>query len=263
MQRDPKGTSPTPAGGATVHQPDADKEFWAKNWSAFANTIGSPSAPTWANDRDQMLLDFVLPYVPPSGTVAELGCGSARLLARIGLARPHLKLVAVDYESKALELAKETAGVYGVAIDTYMDDVNHLRFADESFDLVLSGGLLEHFADPRPALSEMVRTLKPDGAFLATVVPRKIFSFHRPLHSILGPQVYRTSYSANRYVHWLRQLGLQSVASRSKGFYPPLFHHLPARPRRAVERAFRSFDGTWLADWLGYFFVVTGRKPTI
>ena len=41
-------------------------------------------------------------------------------------------------------------------------------------------------------LKETVRVLKPGGTVFAIVVPRKLFSLHRPLHRWLGPQVFRT-----------------------------------------------------------------------
>ncbi len=242
-------------------QPKGDKDFWATQWVASkALGIEDPDAPTWFNDRDRMLLDFIRPYLPESGTVAELGCGSARLLARIGLERPQLRLLGVDYEESALTLVEESARAYGVSIATKLDDVNNLSFADESFDMVLSGGLLEHFVDPRPALGEMVRTLKPGGTFYAAVVPRKAFSIHRPLHRWLGPQVHRTSHDARTYAEWLRQAGMTDVVALTKGVYPPLFHHLPAGPRRLIERSLRPLDGSWLADRIGYFFVLAARK---
>lgn len=245
--------------GAHTAQPEEDREFWAGQWTAMG--IEAPDAPTWFNDRDRMLLDFIRPYLPSSGTVAELGCGSARLLARIGLERPDLDLVAVDYEASALDLVRASSHVYGVPIATTLDDVNALSFADASFDMVLSGGLLEHFADPTKALGEMVRTLKPGGTFYAAVVPRKLFSLHRPLHRWRGPQVFRTTYDAYWYADRLRALGMQDVVPLTKGVYPPLFHHLPAAPRRAIERTLRPLDGSWIADRLGYFFVLAGRKP--
>ena len=42
-------------------------------------------------------------------------------------------------------------------------DVEHLRFADRTFDLVLCSHVLEHVADDRRALSEMARVLRPGG----------------------------------------------------------------------------------------------------
>lgn len=247
---------------APANQPAEDRKFWDSQWvSAAATGIEPPDAPTWFNERDKMLMEFIRPYLPPSGMIAEVGCGSARLLARIGMERPDLKLIAVDYEEEAIKLVQMSARAYGVKIDTALDDVNHLKFPDNSFDMVLSGGLLEHFVDPKPALREMVRTLKPGGTFYAAVVPRKVFSLHRPMHRVLGPQVYRTKYNAHAYAQWLRELGLVDVVPLSKGLYPPLFHHLPASLRLPIERAGRKFDGSWLADRLGYFFVLGAHKP--
>lgn len=243
-------------------QPEADKDFWASQWiSNKASGMEHPNAPTWSNDRDRMLLDFIRPYLPQSGVIAELGCGSARLLARIGLERPDLKLIAVDYEESALTLTAESSRVYGVPIETRLGDVTNLSFPDESFDMVLSGGLLEHFDDPRPALREMVRTLRPGGTFYAAVVPRKLFSLHRPMHRWLGPQVKRTTFGAQDYARWLREAGMVDVVGLNKGVYPPLFHHLPPAPRRAIERTMRRLDGSWIANRVGYLFVLGARKP--
>ena len=222
--------------------------------------IEPPDAPTWFNERDLMLMDFIRPYLPASGTIAELGCGSARLLARIGLERPGLKLVAVDYEESAIKLVQASSLVYGVPIETKLDDVNNLSFGAASFDMVLSGGLLEHFVDPRQALREMVRVLKPGGSFYASVIPRKLFSLHRPTHRWRGPNVYRTKHNAYKYAHWLRELGLVDVVPLTKGVYPPMFQFLPTRPRRFLEQALRPLDGSWLADRFGYFFVLGARK---
>jgi ubiquinone/menaquinone biosynthesis C-methylase UbiE len=252
-------SSSSESSSGVVNQPETDKEFWAAEWMSAG--IEPPDAPTWPNDRDRMLMDFIRPYLPSSGKVAELGCGSARLLARIGLERPDLELVAIDYKPEAIKLAEMSARTFGVTIETFVDDVNHLKVADESFDMVLSGGLLEHFIDPKPVLREMIRSLKSGGTFYAAVVPRKWFSLHRPLHQWLGPQVYRTKHDAYTYAEWLRQLGMTDVLPLTKGVYPPLFHHLPAGPRRAIERACRRLDGTKIADRLGYFFVVGARKP--
>src|SRR5262249_53541937 len=138
--------------------------------------------------------------------VAEVGCGSGRLLARIGSTLP-VTLTAVDYAPAAMELVGQSARVFGVEIRPVLADVTGIGFADGSFDLILSGGLLEHFEDPRPALAEMVRILKPGGAIFATVVPRKLFSLHRPRHLWCGPQVYRTSYGRRQYATWLKELG--------------------------------------------------------
>jgi len=48
-----------------------------------------------------------------------------------------------------------------------------LPFTDNSFDLVASFGLLEHFKDPSIAINEMVRVTKNGGVFFADIVPKR------------------------------------------------------------------------------------------
>ena len=253
--------SPVPSTGPGDNQPEDDRAFWEKGWKAKrAHGFADLDAPTWENEREEMLLDFIRPWLPASGTVAEIGCGAARLLARLSRLGPY-ELVAIDYAQEALTLAENTSREFGIPIRTQLDDVNALSVESDSFDFVMSGGLLEHFVDPRIPLSEMIRVLKPGAAFYAGIVPRKLFSLHRPLHRILGPQVERATNGPEDYGRWLRELGCVDVTTLSKGFYPPLFHHLPTGPRRAIERRFRRFDGTRLADRLGYAFVIAARKP--
>ena len=152
-------------GADQVNQPGHDQEFWAGQWVASRESgIEPPDAPTWFNERDKMVMDVIRPYLPAHGTLAELGCGSGRTLARISLERPDLTFVAVDYEEEALKLVQASARAYGAKIQTHLDDVNNLKFADASFEMVLSGGLLEHFVDPKQPLREMVRVLKPGGS---------------------------------------------------------------------------------------------------
>ena len=242
-------------------QPKKDFEFWNEKWKT--DTVKGPDHPdaaTWRNERDERIMTFLRPYLPQNGIVAEIGCGSGRLLSRIGRERP-VKLVAMDYAPAALELVQTTAKIFNVEVDTMLADANDTGLPDQSFDFILSGGLLEHFDDPKRILAEMVRLLKPGGAIYASVVPRKWFSMHRPMHRWLGPQVYRTKHGPRQYAKWLKELGCVDIKAEAKGVYPPLFHYLPTGPRRAIERVFRPLDGTWIADRLGYFFLFAARRP--
>jgi SAM-dependent methyltransferase len=53
------------------------------------------------------------------------------------------------------------------------ENLEHMTFADNSFDLVITQDVLEHVLNPDKAFKEIVRTLKPGGAHVFTV----------PLHS--------------------------------------------------------------------------------
>ena len=48
------------------------------------------------------------------------------------------------------------------------EDAEHLSFADDEFDVIVSGDVLEHVADPARMLSELARVTRPGGTVLLT-----------------------------------------------------------------------------------------------
>ena len=55
------------------------------------------------------------------------------------------------------------------------------------FDCIYSIGLLEHFDDPRPLLTETSRLLRPGGLAFHVVVPRTPESRRRLSYALLAP----------------------------------------------------------------------------
>ncbi|WBY01597.1 methyltransferase domain-containing protein [Ramlibacter tataouinensis] len=60
-----------------------------------------------------------------------------------------------------------------------------LPYEDERFDMVISGGVLEHVAFERESMMEVWRTLKGDGLFVITFLPNR-GSISENLHRLLG-----------------------------------------------------------------------------
>lgn len=56
------------------------------------------------------------------------------------------------------------------------EDLEHLTFADESFDVVVTQDVLEHVLRPALALAEIARVLRPNGVHVFTVP----YSPHNP-----------------------------------------------------------------------------------
>ena len=56
-----------------------------------------------------------------------------------------------------------------VHVEYPAEDIQALSWADESFDLVLTSETLEHVPDPRQALEETLRILRPGGRHVFTV----------------------------------------------------------------------------------------------
>ncbi len=90
----------------------------------------------------------------PFGFALELGCGDSWLGERLG--ERGLKVVSID---PGADFARRARGI--------QCDEDRLPFADSSFDLVVSVGVLDSVNDLPGALLLARRALRPDGLFLA------------------------------------------------------------------------------------------------
>ncbi|GAC1578433.1 MAG: hypothetical protein NVS3B20_09560 [Polyangiales bacterium] len=240
--------------------------WWDGLWrkSFVTDTVGADDD-TWHNQIDGAKLKFLEHWLPSSGTAVEVGSGSARLLCRVGR-RTAMRLVAIDNAPNALLLAHRTASAFGVKLESLEGDARALPLESGSVDLVLSGGLLEHFEEPRPVLAEMVRVLKTGGVFYADVVPRKLSLYrmretYRLLRSPwLAPDVYESSFGTTHYRDWLEGLGVRDLYIVSCGVYPPFIEQLSSPLRRVASAAASALDGTRVANAIGWYFMIVGRK---
>jgi SAM-dependent methyltransferase len=218
------------------------------------------------NFIDETKVARLRPLLPPAGNAIEIGAGSGRLLIRLGQERPY-RLFALDYAPYAIRAVRENyrrANAEGYAL---FGDARALPFPAGSFDVVLSGGLLEHFRDPTPVLAEMARILRPGGLFYADIVPRKV-SLYRwaerermARDENLAQGIYESDLMKSAWRDLVRDAGLREVRVLSAGVYPPY----TLRGHEALTWRYgsllRALDGTPVADVLGFFFMVTARKP--
>ena len=239
-------------------RPSGAWQAWDRDWVAHPDVEDSLDRSTLPNYIDRLKVEFLGADLPRAGRALEVGCGSARLLARMGCAAP-LQLVALDPAPNALAVAQRTAAIAGVSMLRTRGDALRLPFPDGSFDLVLSGGLLEHFPEPEGVLAEMVRILKPGGTFYADVVPRK-FSVYRVREyprmrrtEWFLPGVSESAHGPERYADALARLGCAAVRSQWAGLYPP-------RAWPGLARLTRPLDGTPVAAALGWYFMIAARR---
>ncbi len=111
-----------------------------------------------------------------------------------------------------LDRAAHSVDVFG--------DGNRLPFAAASVDTVLSTEVLEHLPEPRAAVREMARVLKPGGRLLLTV------PFLQPLHE-LPSDYYRYTPSALEEI--VRDAGLDVEAIAPRGNFASAIGALSAQ----------------------------------
>lgn len=94
-------------------------------------------------------------------TVVDLGTGAGLLLP--GLLGRADRVIAVDASTTMLELARRTAAADAARCDFRLGDLGHLPVADAEADAVMACMVLHHLSDPRGALVEARRVLRPGG----------------------------------------------------------------------------------------------------
>lgn len=83
-----------------------------------------------------------------------------------------IDLTGIDISADMLAQAERRLKQNHLSAQFLQADVNNLPFADNTFDVVLVAHVLEHMADPKRALAELHRVLRPGGRLIACVTQR-------------------------------------------------------------------------------------------
>lgn len=103
------------------------------------------------------------PLIPPDGELVDIGCGTGAFLRWLRPQRdPTLRLVGIDHSRHAIRWAMNHAMDHSEKIDFGVGNV-YKTDLQPVYDLVYSGHVIEHLADPIAALREQWRILKPGG----------------------------------------------------------------------------------------------------
>ncbi len=241
-------------------------------------------APTEARlkfEREQMEILKSLLMVKKGDSVLEFGSGKARVLKEIGMIA---KLcVGLDISFEVLKLNK----LNEKKMPFIQGDMFNQPFREESFDLVMSEGVIEHFYNWREILSEANRILKPGGK-LATAVPNLLNlpqtialalqgrnfryypekPFYPDMTGSLAKEYKKIGLTNLQFAGWRPGYFLDSfylfdlkTGKVKHPFYLPILRALG----KNVESLMKVLpdDKRRLANrWLGYEFVIVGTKPS-
>ncbi len=133
---------------------------------------------------ERALVDRELRAAEPT-RVLEVGTGFGRLSATVsGLAE---ELVVSDYDRAAIERLEWPPGVRPPALRVALN-LYHLPFRDGSFGAATLVRVHHHLGDPRAALRELARVLRPRGRLLISYNPRPSIGtlVHDLRHRIVG-----------------------------------------------------------------------------
>lgn len=115
------------------------------------------------------------PYIP---TFARFAQGKDRDLLEVGVGagtdfvnwvRHGARATGIDLTPRGVELTHERLALEGLHADVHVADAERLPFADGTFDIVYSYGVLHHSPDTARAVAELRRVLRPGGRALVMV----------------------------------------------------------------------------------------------
>jgi ubiquinone/menaquinone biosynthesis C-methylase UbiE len=186
----------------------------------------------WGADLRPMFTDIAhLADLPADAAVLDIPCGGG--LAFRGLSTGQaVTYVAADISPYMLQRARREASRRGVrdAIEFVEADVTALQFADASFDLCVTYNGLHCLPNPRAALAELVRVLRPGGTLRGTSCvtgcgPRKdaVIAMSRRAGVFGNPP------HTGQIEKWLKELRLDIVRLERSGAVESFEARLPFR----------------------------------
>lgn len=107
--------------------------------------------------------------------VLEIGCGLGT--DAINFARAGAHYTGVDLTERSIDLVRTRFAYENLVGNLQTADAENLPFADNTFDLVYSHGVLHHTPDTERAINEAHRVLKPGGTAMVMLYHKNSYNY--------------------------------------------------------------------------------------
>jgi SAM-dependent methyltransferase len=220
-------------------------------------------------------------HVPEGSSVLEVGFGSGRILTRVA-GDLNCSCVGVDVSDDAFRSLSFFAERNGVRIGAVKGDGFCLPFKEESFDVVYSEGVIEHFPIERSEemVREHARVCRPGGLVIVSV-PNKFAVVHSVTKRLLGSRFLfapEASLSAFELSRLMKRAGLATISRDGFAFgcqfYMFQAFFLEQSSLSALKNIGKSllsllkktglyhFENPWLNSLIGFQTMIIGRRLT-
>ena len=175
------------------------QNFWDKNAGRYDRFMRKDAA---AYEQMYALLRPVV----RGKTVLELAAGTGLIAKNIVSSAAHIE--ATDASSEMIAEARRDNR--SAKLHFSVQDMFHLPYADESFDVVIVANALHIVPEPEKALSEICRVLKDDGVLIAPTFTHAGNSFSGKVKAFfmkLAGFPLHSRWTSEEYLRFLRQNG--------------------------------------------------------
>jgi SAM-dependent methyltransferase len=200
--------------------------------SELAALRGEPSY-VWRSGQERRLQMIAAAANLHRAAVLVDGCGVGSYAAQIA-ERFEAQVEALDIEPERVAIARRRVPRALIAA------AEHLPYARDAFDVVLSNEVLEHVQDDRAAVREMVRVTKPNGLIIV-FCPNRWYPFETHGHYWRGVYHFGNTPLINYLPDCLRNRLAPHVRAYTAHGLRRLFAGLPVRILKH-KRIFGGYD---------------------
>lgn len=149
----------------------------ARETQAFYDSYWPNNVPIYERTREHV---FSLLPDTPLGSALDAGAGTG--VCTLALAERARMAIGIDLSAGSLKTAYQLAAQAGRTNTAFSQgNIQRLPFGDQTFDLVYSWGVVDHAVDPRQAMGELARVLRPGGTLIVAVYLK---TWLTPLHEL-------------------------------------------------------------------------------
>lgn len=162
---------------------------------------------------------FSLLDIRPGQKILDAGCGTgADVIEMAKLSGARAFVYGIDRSFKMVRESKKRAENTGLPISFAVENVLALGLPDRSFDRCFVERVFQHLTDPRKALMELHRVLKPGGRLVIIETDHELVAIDTPYKEINRRFIQWRSDTlasgdvAHRLHGWLKELGWYKIS---------------------------------------------------
>ena len=175
------------------------KNFWDKNAGRYDRFMRKDAA------AYEQMYELLRPVVRHK-QVLELATGTGLIAKHIVRSADHIE--ATDASQEMIDQAKQ--GIKSTKLYFSVQDMFHLPYAEQSFDVVIVSNALHIVPEPERALAEIRRMLKEDGVLVAptfTHADNAFFGKVKAFFMKLAGFPLHSKWTSHEYLAFLRENG--------------------------------------------------------